>query len=139
MEKKETMTGCTCNSPVYKAFIEKVSPEPNTGCWLWIGNRLTEARGGYGVFTHRPSGTIMQRAHRESWKFFRDPTITKDEHVLHKCDNPLCVNPDHLFIGDQATNMEDMALKKRQALGKRHGHYKHGKYVGDKRNKRYHT
>lgn len=120
-----------------KAFMKNVSPEPNSGCWLWMGGVLI--RGGYGHFTHRPSGRQTLKAHRESWKFFRNPNITEDEHVLHKCDNPLCVNPDHLFIGDQATNMEDKSFKGRQNLGKNHGMYKHGKYVGDKRNKRYHT
>lgn len=138
MEKKETMIGCTCNSPDWaKPFEERISPEPNTGCWLWTGNALSK-RGGYGVFTNRPSGIVMKRAHRLSWELYKNVTLTGDQHVLHKCDNPLCVNPDHLFIGDQATNMEDKSFKGRQNLGKNHGMYKHGRYVGDKRNRKYH-
>lgn len=120
---------------ILSAFQSKISPEPNTGCWLWTG-RLFEKRGKYGCFTHRPSQTIMERAHRISWKLFKG-VITKDQHVLHKCDNPSCVNPNHLFLGDQKTNMEDMGFKKRQAIEKKHGRYKHGRYIGDKRNSKY--
>jgi hypothetical protein len=122
---------------VKKAFEQKFSPEPNTGCWLWFGNRLTQ-RGGYGVFTHRSSKINMQRAHRMSWKLYIDSNITENDHVLHKCDNVLCVNPEHLFIGDQALNMEDMAYKKQHTFGKHHPMYKHGRYVGDKQNPKYH-
>ena len=120
-----------------QAFERRFIKNELTNCWEWIGNKV-KLRGGYGVFTHRPSNIIMQRAHRISWKLYRDEFITKDDHVLHKCDNPLCVNPDHLFIGDQALNMEDKSFKHRQNLGKNHGMYKHGKYIGDKRNPKYH-
>ena len=119
------------------AFEKKHSPEPNTGCWLWLGSRLLK-RGKYGVFTHRPTNTIMQRAHRVSWKLYKDNSITENEHVLHKCDNPLCVNPDHLFIGNQTLNMEDKAYKKRHTFGEKHPKYKHGRYVGVKQNPKYH-
>ena len=112
---------------IRKAFESKITPEPNTGCWLWTG-RTFEKRGGYGCFTHRPSGTIMERAHRISW-VLHNGSLTRDNHVLHKCDVRACVNPDHLFLGDQKDNMEDMAYKKRQAIGKKHGHYKHGRYI----------
>lgn len=120
------------------AFQKNVSPEPNSGCWLWCGD-IFRKRGGYGVFTHRPSKTIMQRAHRISWKLFVDPDIREDQHVLHKCDNPLCVNPDHLFIGDQKTNMEDKSYKGRQQFGEQHPKYKHGRYVGQKQKAKYHV
>jgi hypothetical protein len=122
---------------ILKAFEMKISPEPNSGCWLWTGN-IFPFRNGYGAFTHRPSKTNMQRAHRVSWKLYRDSNITSKDHILHKCDNPLCVNPDHLFVGDQALNMEDKSYKGRQDMGEKHGMYKHGKYVGQKRNKKYH-
>lgn len=98
-------------------------PEPNSGCWIWIGNRLTEARGGYACFTCRPHGIINQRAHRHSWKMHRHD-ITEDVHVLHRCDNPLCVNPNHLFLGDQKVNMADKVHKGRQNKGDEHGMHK---------------
>ena len=122
---------------IKSAFEKKFSPEPNTGCWLWTGNTFS-LRNGYGAFTHRPSKTIMQRAHRISWNIYVNTNITVDDHILHKCDNPLCVNPEHLFLGDQASNMEDKSYKGRQNMGKTHGLYKHGKYVGQKRNRKYH-
>ena len=50
---------------------------------------------------------------------------------------PLCVNPDHLFLGDQPTNMRDMAMKGRQLEGVHNPSYKHGMYVGDKKNPAY--
>lgn len=122
--------------PLKDSFFRHVSPEPNSGCWLWTGPSL-KTRGGYGVLTHRPTNTIMRRAHRLSWEL-HNGKITQDEHVLHKCDNPLCVNPDHLFLGDQKTNMEDMSSKGRQTHGKKNARYKHGKYVGQKQNPKYH-
>lgn len=126
----------TIETNILKAFEAKYSPEPNTGCWLWFGNKLSK-RGGYGVFTHRPSNIHMQRAHRFSWKLYVNPSITEVEHVLHKCDQPLCVNPEHLFIGDQATNMEDKSYKGRQLRGPDHPKYIHGRYIGQKANPKY--
>jgi hypothetical protein len=123
------------NRDLNTAFNKHVSPEPNSGCWLWNGPRLMK-RGRYGVFTHRPSGTIMQRAHRISWQLHKG-NITEEQHVLHKCDNVLCVNPDHLFLGDQLKNNEDKSYKKRHTFGENHPKYKHGRYVGDKQNPKY--
>ena len=125
------------NYDLKSCFESKYTPEPNTGCWLWCGN-VVKKRGGYGVMTHRPSKTIMARAHRLSWKLYVNPNITEDDHILHKCDNPLCVNPDHLFVGNQAINMEDKSYKGRQLYGKKHPGYIHGRYVGQKQNKKYH-
>lgn len=113
------------------AFEDRYIMEPNSGCWVWIGNTIK--RGGYGAFTMRPAGIYMQRAHRLAWKLYRSSDISEDVHVLHKCDNRLCVNPDHLFLGDQAANIRDMKTKGRQAKGDRVASYRHGRYVGAKR------
>ena len=78
-------------------------------CWIWTGS----SRRGYGCF-------LMNRqrfqAHRFSWKL-KNGDIPTGKLVLHKCDNPPCVNPDHLFLGNQLLNRADCVLKGRQARG----------------------
>lgn len=101
------------------SFEYYVAPDPVSGCWLWTGPTFKK-RGGYGCFTCRPHGVVQGRAHRVAWAIYRHP-ISPKEHVLHKCDNPLCVNPDHLFLGDQNTNMQDKVAKGRQTRGETHG------------------
>ena len=87
--------------------IEESSiPEPNSGCWLWLGGTTPK---GYGML--RVDG-VMRRAHRVSYAAYNDEPIG-DLHVLHKCDNPTCVNPDHLFLGTNQDNVDDRVRKGR--------------------------
>jgi len=87
---------------------ERVSPEPNSGCWLWTGG----ASHGYGVM--RVDGCTV-RVHKEVWERLHGRT---DLFVCHKCDVPLCCNPDHLFAGTQTDNMSDCARKGRHGYTK---------------------
>jgi hypothetical protein len=88
-------------------FDAKWMPEPNTGCWLWLaaGNDL-----GYGHIGFRRR---VEKAHRASWIIYRGP-IPPGLGVLHKCDTPSCVNPDHLFLGTNQDNVDDKVTKGRQ-------------------------
>lgn len=87
-------------------FWSKV--DKTTSCWEWIGCKVR----GYGQFGFEGK---VQYAHRVSWKLLNgDPLDLK---VLHKCDNPSCVNPNHLFLGTQKENIDDMLSKNRQVKG----------------------
>jgi hypothetical protein len=88
-------------------------------CWEWTGP-FFKKRGGYGSITIRRVPLISCRAHRFAWMLFHGP-ITRRQHVLHRCDNPRCVNPRHLFLGNQRINMRDKCLKGRQNQGEAHG------------------
>jgi hypothetical protein len=94
--------------PLKERFIGKYEADPNTGCWLWIGLK----RKGYGYFK---SGRTKLSAHRASWHVHRG-TIPVGLWVLHKCDMPHCVNPEHLFLGTAGDNNADMMRKGRARL-----------------------
>lgn len=86
-------------------------------CWRWTG--ATTAFG-YGVISAGyKQGNL--RAHRLSWVLHNGP-LPEDMFVLHRCDNPPCCNPRHLFVGAKRDNTRDMLAKDREARGEQHGH-----------------
>ncbi len=94
-------------------FEARILPEPNSGCWLWDGAVDTTGHG-YGTLGfHKPSGKWgTEKAHRVSWMVYRGE-IPEGLWVLHRCDNRVCVNPDHLFLGTRSDNMQDCSKKGR--------------------------
>lgn len=96
-------------------FINRVDVDSQSGCWNWIG---AKQRGGYGTIGFKNK---FLKAHRLSYeKFVGTISASNDSKhgtcICHKCDNPSCVNPEHLFQATQKDNMKDMADKNRNTL-----------------------
>lgn len=94
-------------APAAERFWAKVTPCPNTGCWLWDGAATVR---GYGMFGVAPGDLRM--AHRFAYELATG-TAPGALDVCHRCDVPWCVNPDHLFLGTRTDNMRDCARKGR--------------------------
>jgi hypothetical protein len=92
------------------AFWNRV--QKSDGCWLWTGHRFRKLgnRGGYGQVRNLSGRATV--AHRVSWVLTHGE-IPSGLMVCHRCDNPPCVRPDHLFLGTNSDNMRDMAAKGR--------------------------
>jgi hypothetical protein len=93
------------------AFWSHVTPGAADDCWRWHG-----PLNGYGYGLAQWIGSRRWRAHRLSYYLHFGP-IPDDIQVLHKCDNPPCVNPNHLFLGTISNNMQDKTSKGRQMQG----------------------
>jgi HNH endonuclease len=88
--------------------------QKSAGCWEWQGCRSDK---GYGFFKYQGK---QWRAHRLSWTFLHGP-IPAGKQLNHHCDNPACVNPDHLYLGDQKQNRRDAMARGRTARGRAQG------------------
>jgi len=89
-------------------------PEPNSGCILWMA---AATKAGYGIGSRRNK---LVYAHRLAWSVKNGP-LPEGRVICHKCDNPGCVNPDHLFCGTVKDNSDDKIAKGRSNRGSRHG------------------
>lgn len=96
------------NIPVEQRFWKKVIKKGNDECWLWTGS-INSSEYKYGRIGVNGKNEL---AHRVSW-ILTYGNIPEEMNVLHKCDNPQCVNPNHLFLGTHQDNMDDMINKGR--------------------------
>ena len=120
--------GNTCPRGTVRTFddlMNRVIPEPNSGCFLWLGGTNEH---GYGILT---VDRVNVKAHRLSWALWTGTTITPSQKVLHRCDTPACVNPEHLFLGTILDNVRDMHSKgrARKATGDASGLRRHPELV----------
>lgn len=97
--------------PLKPRFESKFRVTP--GCWNWTASVGNSGYGKIKVGEHYAS------AHRVAHELYVGP-VPEGMNVLHRCDNRLCVNPDHLFIGTRVENMADMVAKCRSTQGEKH-------------------
>lgn len=89
--------------------------DDQTDCWNWQGNKDNN---GYGMFFFNNK---TFKAHRFSCELVHGPAPEGKPFVLHACDNPACINPNHLRFGSPQENMDDKVERNRQPKGEKHG------------------
>lgn len=103
--------------PLADRFWEKVARDPDSECWPWTAATDIHGYGLIGVWSEH--GRMSNRhASRVSYALNVGP-VPDDLDVCHRCDNPPCVNPAHLFLGTRKQNMEDCRRKSRHSHGVR--------------------
>lgn len=108
-------------------FNKRVLLIPNSECFTFKGYKDQH---GYISFQFRNNGKKCNiSAHRASYMIDKNENIITDDVIMHSCDNPSCINPNHLTKGTHYDNVQDRVSKNRSAVGIRNGRYRHGKYV----------
>lgn len=101
----------------FKNKLKSYSIKDERGCMVW---QKARDKDGYGITNFK---NVWGKAHIKSYELFKG-TIPKGLQVCHSCDNPPCINPDHLFLDTPKGNTEDMVRKGRQAKGEASYHSK---------------
>lgn len=97
--------------PIEERFWEKVDKSNgDDGCWIWMAGKR---RGGYGRFSLGRKEEGCASAHIVAWELTYNKKVPEGLILCHKCDNPACVNPAHIFLGTYKDNTQDAILKKR--------------------------
>lgn len=99
------------HSTLEKRFWRFVTKKSESECWQWEGQILSN---GYGRISLGAKKLGAEGAHRVSWRLANKKDIPQGLYVMHKCDNPSCVNPNHLTIGTPKENTQDMIQKGRK-------------------------
>lgn len=94
-------------SPAGPRLEKHIKVDETTDCWVWQGGKNNI---GYGMIR---DGDKMRTCHRVAYEHYKGP-IPDDKVVCHTCDNTLCVNPNHLWLGTLKDNMQDMIAKGRK-------------------------
>lgn len=106
--KRRPLAATDISEAVRRRFWKNVDKAGQNQCWLW---KALRSESGYGIISVSYKNT---RAHRVSWIIHHPETINLEEwEVCHACDNPPCVNPEHLFLGTHIDNMNDCLSKHR--------------------------
>ena len=113
IETERTVLGVNVDS-FEERFWSKVDKDGANGCWNWTAYKDPQ---GYGRIGINKSSLL---SHRVSYAIYHGD-IENGLHVCHTCDNRACTNPDHLFLGTNQDNMDDMTAKDRQAKGEGNG------------------
>ena len=116
--------------PVIERVLNKVIHKSDSGCWIFTGAKNGF---GYGIVGTGGRGQPNDRAHRITYKHFRGE-IPAGMFVCHTCDVPACCNPDHLFLGTNQDNVNDMVRKKRNSPPPRNPHVVGSVHPGAKLN-----
>lgn len=104
--------------PVIERVLEKVVRIPFSGCWIFTG-AINDA--GYGIVGMGRRGEPNDRSHRITYRHYCG-SIPDGMFVCHSCDTPACCNPDHLFLGTNQDNVNDMVRKGRNSKPPRNPH-----------------